>query len=68
MNENRMKTSVNPGEVSSPPARGASWGVEIAAQEGSGSEKQVFGVQKRLDKPSTGRIIAQTTAKTQFAP
>jgi len=46
MNEKRMKTSVNTGELSSPPAHGASWGVKVRAEHACGSEKPALGVEK----------------------
>jgi hypothetical protein len=61
-----MKTSVNTGEVSLPPARTAGWSVNPPAQQCYGSEKQVIGVEKGLDKPSDGRKIATTTHKSHF--
>jgi hypothetical protein len=68
MNENRMKTAINTGGVSSPPAQKAVWGVNIRAEHGSGSEKQGFVVEKWLVNPSDGSIIAKTRGKTQFGP
>jgi len=68
MNENRMTTSIHTGEVSSPPAQAAGWGLKISADQGGGSEKQGFGVEKGIAIPSDGRIIAKTTGKTKFAP
>jgi hypothetical protein len=64
MNENRMKTSVNTGDVSLPPAQTAGWSVKSTAQQGDGPEKGCFGVEKWVDKPSDGRKIAETTGKT----
>jgi hypothetical protein len=55
MKEKQMKTSVNTGEVSSPSAQAAGWGLKIGAEHGGGSEKQGFGVEKLVDKPSDGR-------------
>jgi hypothetical protein len=66
MNEKRMKTPVNTGEVSSPRAREAGRGVKIGAEHDGGSEKQGFGVEQRVDKPSDGRIVATTPGKTQL--
>jgi hypothetical protein len=51
MNEKRMKTSVNTGELSSPPAQGACWGVKVRAEHGCGSEKPALGVEKWLEMP-----------------
>ena len=59
-----MKTSVNTGEVSLPPAREAGWGVKVPAEHGSGSEKLDFDVEKWLELPSDERIITQTTGKS----
>jgi hypothetical protein len=44
----------------------AGGGVQTDGERGCGSEKQGFGVEKRLDKPSDGRKIAETISKTQF--
>jgi hypothetical protein len=66
MNESPMKTSVNTGDVSLPPAQTAGWSVKSTAQQGDGPEKGRFGVEKWVDKPSDGRKIAETTRKTQF--
>jgi len=68
MNERRMKTPDNTGEMSLPPAQAAGWSVQPPAQQHDGSEKQGFGVEKWLDKPSDGRKIAETSGKIQFAP
>ena len=68
MTENLMKTSINTGEVSSPPAQEGGWDVKVRAQQRGSTEKQGFGVEKWLDKPSDGRKIAKTTRKTQFEP
>jgi hypothetical protein len=54
MNENRIKTSVNTGEVSLPPAQRAVWSVKPHAQWRGGSEKQGFDGEKGLDKPRGG--------------
>jgi hypothetical protein len=66
MNEKRMKTSVNTGELSSPPTQGASWGVKVRAEHGCGSEKPALGVEKQLEIPRDERIITQKTGKAQF--
>jgi hypothetical protein len=66
MNEQRMKTSVNTGELSSPPAHGASWGVKFFAEHACGSEKPALGVEKWLEPPRDERIITKTTGKAQF--
>jgi hypothetical protein len=66
MNEKRMKTSVNTGELSSPPAHGASWGVKIRAEHACGSEKPALGVEKWLEMPRDGRIITKRTGKAQY--
>jgi len=68
MNENRMKPSVNTGEMSLPPAHKAGWGEKIGGQEANVTEMLHLGTAKWLAPPSTGRIIAKTTPKTQFAP
>ena len=47
------------------PAQAAGWGLKIGAEHGR-SEKQGFGVEKWVDKPSDGRKIVETTSKTQF--
>jgi hypothetical protein len=66
MNEKRMKTSVNTGVVSLPPAQRAGCDQKPRAEHGGGSEKDCFGVENGLDRPSDGRNIAETTRKTQF--
>jgi hypothetical protein len=48
MNENRMKPSVNMGEVSLPPARTAGWSVKPPAQQGDGPENGVFALKNGL--------------------
>jgi hypothetical protein len=68
MNEKRMKTSVNTGELSSPPARGACLGVKVRAEHGCASEKPGFRVEKWLAKPRDERIIAKRLKKTHFEP
>ena len=68
MEENRMKPSVNTGEVSLPAAQSAGWGRKIGGQEANDTENSQFETAKRLATPSDGRIIAKTTRKTQFAP
>jgi hypothetical protein len=71
MKDKRMKTSVtsvNTGEVSSPPAQVDGRGVKMRAGHRDGSEKQVFGNAKWLARPNDGRIIAKRTGETQFAP
>jgi hypothetical protein len=68
MKEKRMKTSVNTGELSSPTAQGACWGVKVRAEHGCNSEKPVFGVEKWLELPTDERIITEMTGKTQFGP
>ena len=63
MNEKRMKTSVNTGELSSLTAQGACWGVKVRAEHGCNSEKPVFGVEKWLAKPREGMITAKMAGK-----
>jgi len=46
MNEKRMKTSVNTGGLSSPPAHGVCWGVKARAEHRCGSEKPALDVEK----------------------
>jgi hypothetical protein len=53
--------------VSLPPDQAVGWGVKAPPQQGGDSEKQVFGVEKLLEKPCDGKIIAKTTKKTQSA-
>jgi len=55
VNEQRMKTSVNAGEESLPPERKVVWDLKASAEHGCGSEKQVFEVEKMIDRPSDGR-------------
>ena len=66
MNEQRMKTSVSTGKLSSPPALGACWGVKVRAEHGCGSEKPALGVEKWLEMPREERIITKTTGKAQL--
>jgi hypothetical protein len=40
--------------------------VKIGAEYGKNNEKRRFDAEKRLAKPCDGRIIAETTGKTQF--
>ena len=61
MNENRMITSNNIGEVSLPPAHEAGWRVKVRAKHRGGSETHVFGEAKWIEIPSVGRTIAKTT-------
>jgi hypothetical protein len=61
-----MKTSVNTGELPSPPAHGACWGVTVRAEHGCGSDKLAFGVENWLEMPRDERIITKTTGKAQF--
>jgi hypothetical protein len=68
MNEKRMKTSVNTGELSSLLAHEAGWNEKKHAEQGGGSENPNFGFEEWFATPSDGRIIAKTTQKTQFAP
>lgn len=53
--------------MSSSPAQAAGWGLKIGAEHGGGPEKQGFGVEKWVDKPSDGRKIAETTGKTPIS-
>jgi hypothetical protein len=48
MNEKRMKTSVNTGEVSLPAAQEAGRGVKVRAEQGGGSENRVLALKKGL--------------------
>ncbi len=66
MKENRMKPSVNTGEVSLPSAQSAGWGRKIGGQEANVTENSQFGTAKWLATPSDGRIIATMTEKIQF--
>ena len=59
MNEKRMKTSVNTGEVSLPAAQEAGRGVKVRAEQGGGFEKPGFGVEKGLDNACGGKIMAK---------
>lgn len=54
LNESPMKTSVNTGEASLPPAQTADCGVEPPVQQCDGSEKQGFGVAKSLQSQVMG--------------
>jgi hypothetical protein len=66
MNEKRMKTSVNRGEVSLSPAHEAGWGIKVRAEHGHSSEKPGLGVEKSLEPPTDGRIITKKLGKVQF--
>jgi hypothetical protein len=46
MNEKRMKTALNTGQVSLPPAQEAGWNAKVHPEQGGGSGKPGFGVQK----------------------
>ena len=63
MNEKRMKTSVNTGELSLPPAHGACWGVKARAKYGCCSEKPAFDVEKLLEMPKVERTTTKTPEK-----
>ncbi|EEF57243.1 hypothetical protein Cflav_PD0289 [Pedosphaera parvula Ellin514] len=66
MNENRMKTSVNTGEVSLPPAQAVGWGRKIRAEPGACTAKQISSTENWLATPSDGRIIAKMTGETNL--
>jgi hypothetical protein len=66
MNEKRMKTTVNTGELCSPPAHGECWSVNVCAEHGCGSEKPALGVEKWLEMPRDERIITKKIGKAQF--
>jgi hypothetical protein len=68
MNEKRMKTALNTGQVSLPPAQEAGWNAKVHPEQGGGSEKPGFGVQKRLAKPRDESIITKVAGKTQLEP
>jgi hypothetical protein len=58
-----MKTPVNTGEASLPPAPEAGWDAKVRAEQDGASEKPGFGVAKGLDKPREERMIAKTSGK-----
>ena len=58
-----MKTSLNKGEVSLPPAQPDIGGQKLGAEHGYGAEKQGFGVENWLDRPSEGRISRKRPGK-----
>jgi hypothetical protein len=62
--ENRMKTSIHTGEVSSPPAQAAGWGVK----PGGGTEKRRRGAPYLLANSCDGGIIVKTTVKHNLTP
>ena len=66
MNENRMKTSVNTGEVSLPPTQSAGLGREMGGDEANVTNKLLLETAKWLATPSDGRKIATTPEKTQY--
>jgi hypothetical protein len=68
MNKNRMKTSVNTGEVSLPPAQSAGSGRKMGKDEANVTKKLLLRTAKWLAPPSDGRKIATTTEKTQYDP
>ena len=68
MNKNRMKTSVNTGEVSLPPALLASLGRKMGGDEANITKKLLLGTAKWLATPSHGRKIPTTPGKTQYDP
>jgi len=67
MNENRMKTTVNTGDVSLPPAQSAGLGRKMGGDEVNVTKKLIWGTAKWLATPSEGRKIA-TTGKAQYDP
>jgi hypothetical protein len=64
MMEQRMKTSVSTGKLSSPPAHGACWGAKVRAEHGYGSERPALGVGKWLEISRDERTITKTTKKS----
>ena len=60
--------SISKAEVSLHMAQKTGRGVKIGGEHGGGTEKQGFGVAKRLANPTAGRIMAQTTCTSQFNP
>jgi hypothetical protein len=63
MNENRMKTSVNTGEVSLLPVPGAGWGVKIVTRQASVTEMLQVLTWKLLEVPSDERILRENDRK-----
>ena len=61
-----MKTSVNTGEVSLPPAQLASLGRKMGGDEANVTKKFLLGTAKWLATPSEGEKIATTTEKAQY--
>jgi len=68
MNKNRMKTSVNTGEVSLPLPQSVGLGREMGGDEANITKKLLLGTAKSLATPSDKRKIATTTEKTQYDP
>jgi hypothetical protein len=59
MNEKRMRTPVNTGEVSLLPILGAGWEVKIGAEQAAFTEKPRFGTAKWFDIPCRGEKIVK---------
>jgi hypothetical protein len=68
MNKNRMKTSVNTGEVSLPLAQSVGLGREMGGDEANINKKLLLGTAKWLATPSDRRKIPTTPEKTQYDP
>jgi hypothetical protein len=68
MNKNRMKTSVNTGEVSLPLPQSVGLGREMGGDEANITKKLLLGTAKWLATPSDGRKIPTTPEKTQYDP
>jgi hypothetical protein len=68
MNKNRMKTSVNTGEVSLPLAQSVGLGRKMGRDEANITKKLLLGTAKWLATPSDGRKIPTTPEKTQYDP
>ena len=59
-----MKTTVNTGKVSLPPAQEAAWGLKISDDEANVTERlRVLETAKWIAKPDAGRIIMKTIEK-----
>jgi hypothetical protein len=68
MNENRMKPSINMGEVSLPPARRAGWSVKPPAQQRDGSENGVFALKNGLTNQAMGGKSHKRPEKLNLTP
>ena len=68
MNEKRMKTSVNTGELSLPSTRADVGGQKLGAEHGGGSEKGSFGVKQGLKIRAMGGQSQKRQEKLNLMP